>query len=261
LTTPPKLAILEASTFTLKMKQLQPNSLRLMALGLLVAVCGQSQVLTQLSPAIAVEASDQNVASSIGLEKLESVSPAAAKNIASIMIGPAIDCDGDGKQNDARIDDDGDGIPDRCLLGSQTGNSEAQEMQVERRTEPVSAEVIRSEWKAMQKQLEDCTVARRTDKSMTYSLCRRNDGQIVQVAEALTEFGDGLGYWLRGEQIRAVQFFHSGEVWFFQNGRLQAILADGTPSQVKTSFSQDELNHARLLVPNGHRKILQRFGL
>ncbi|MGB5962660.1 MAG: hypothetical protein WBG73_18620 [Coleofasciculaceae cyanobacterium] len=235
------------------MKQLQPNSLRLMALGLLVSVCGQLPVLTQASPAIAVEAFHQNVASPIGLEKTE--------KIASTMIGPAIDCDGDGKQNDARIDDDGDGIPDRCLLGSQAGNSQAQEIQVERRTEPVSAEVIRSEWKAMQKQLEECTIARRTDKSMTYSLCRRNNGQILQVSEALTEFGDGLGYWLRGDQIRAVQFFHSGEVWFFQNGRLQAILTDGVPSQVQTSFSPQELNQARLLVPNGHRKILQRFGL
>jgi hypothetical protein len=236
------------------MKQLQPNFLRLMALGLLLSVCGQSQVLTQASPAIAVEAAHKNVASPIGLEK--------AEKVASTMIGPAIDCDGDGKQNDARIDDDGDGIPDRCLMGSQAGNSKAQETQVERnRTEPISAEVIRSEWKAMQKQLEDCTIARRTDKSMTYSLCTRNDGQIVRVAESLTEAGDGLGYWLRGDQIRAVQFFHSGEVWFFQNGRLQAILADGTPSQVQTSFSQEELNHASLLVPNGHRKILQRFGL
>lgn len=244
------------------MKQLQPNSLRLMALGLLVAVCSPWQVLTQLSPAIAVEASNYNVFSSTGLEKPEIVSFSPVKNIASTMIGPAIDCDGDGKQNDARIDDDGDGIPDRCLLGSQAGNSTAQEMQVERnRTESVSAEVIRSEWKAMQKQLEDCTVTRKTDKSMTYSLSRRKDGQIVQVAEALTEIGDGLGYWLRGDQIRAVQFFHSGEVWFFQNGRLQAILAEGMPSQVQTSFSQEELNHARLLVPNGHRKILQRFGL
>ncbi len=230
------------------MKQLQPNSPRLMALGLLVGVWGQSQVLTQLSPAIAVEASQT------GLRK--------AEKIASTMIGPAIDCDGDGKQNDARIDDDSDGIPDRCLLGSHSVNSKPQEMQVKRnRTEPISAEVIRSEWKAMQKQLEDCMIARRTDKSMTYSLCTRTDGQIVQVTEALTEVGDGLGYWLRGDQIRAVQFFHSGEVWFFQNGRLQAILVDATPSQVKTSFGKEELNHAELLVPNGHRKILQRFGL
>lgn len=231
------------------MKQLQPNSLRLMALGLLVAVWGQSQVFTQLSPAIAVEASQTEFRK--------------AEKIASTMIGPAIDCDGDGKQNDARIDDDGDGIPDRCLLGSQTGNSKPQEMQVEgRQIKPASIDVmLPAEWKAMQKQLEDCTVTRKTDKAMTYSLCRRNDGQIVQVAESLTEFGDGLGYWLRGEQIRAVQLLHYGEVWFFQNGRLQAILTDGNPSQVKTSFSQDELNHASLLVPNGHRKILQRFGL
>ena len=32
------------------------------------------------------------------------------------QIGQAIDCDRDGQQDDIRIDDNGDGIPDRCLL-------------------------------------------------------------------------------------------------------------------------------------------------
>ena len=32
------------------------------------------------------------------------------------QIGQAIDCDRDGQQDDIRRDDDGDGIPDRCLV-------------------------------------------------------------------------------------------------------------------------------------------------
>ncbi len=32
-------------------------------------------------------------------------------------IGPAMDCDRDGKSDDSRIDYDGDGIPDDCLIG------------------------------------------------------------------------------------------------------------------------------------------------
>lgn len=35
------------------------------------------------------------------------------------LIGPAIDCDGDGISNDSRIDFDGDGIPDECIEGRE----------------------------------------------------------------------------------------------------------------------------------------------
>lgn len=35
------------------------------------------------------------------------------------LIGPAIDCDGDGLSDDSRIDFDGDGVPDECVEGRE----------------------------------------------------------------------------------------------------------------------------------------------
>ncbi len=52
------------------------------------------------------------------------------------MIGPAIDCDGDGISNDSRIDFDGDGIPDECIEGSE----EVPEPPFEQTYEPASEE-------------------------------------------------------------------------------------------------------------------------
>jgi hypothetical protein len=34
-----------------------------------------------------------------------------------VQIGPAIDCDNDGKADDARMDYNGDGVPDDCVIG------------------------------------------------------------------------------------------------------------------------------------------------
>ncbi|NJM98866.1 MAG: hypothetical protein HC800_18450 [Phormidesmis sp. RL_2_1] len=34
-------------------------------------------------------------------------------------VGPAIDCDGDGFNNDSRVDFDNDGVPDECITGRE----------------------------------------------------------------------------------------------------------------------------------------------
>lgn len=225
-----------------------------MALGILMGFGSQSQVLMHPNSAIAVEAVHKNLASAIASTKLKTPTTSIATGT---QIGPAIDCDGDGRQNDARIDYDGDGIPDQCLIGNQAINSKLPESQsIESATVRIPVE-----WQAMQKQLEACKVLRKTEKLVVYSVWVCKNGQVAKTAEAQAEVGDGLGYWLRGDQIRAVQFFHTGEVWFFQNGRLEAILSGDTPSQVKMTFSQEELAYSRKLVPDGHLEILQVFGM
>ena len=145
-------------------------------------------------------------------------------------------------------------IPDDCLIGSPANNSKSPAINLP------DAAVIRSQWQAMQKEIEACQVSRKTEKYTVYSLWVCKDGQVAKAAASLAEIGDGLGYWLRDGKIRAVQFFHTGEVWFVQNGQLEAILTESISAQVKTTFSQDELDHVKRLVPDGHLKILQVFG-
>ena len=59
--------------------------------------------------------------SAIGVAFDAIVSPAAIATEAEQgeVIGPALDCDGDGLRDESRIDFDGDGIPDECVTGTE----------------------------------------------------------------------------------------------------------------------------------------------
>jgi hypothetical protein len=161
---------------------------------------------------------------------------------ASRQIGPAIDCDRDGQQDDIRMDDNGDGIPDRCLLNQ---------------IKPaMNREYYDRELKQLQAQ--PCQKATKTVKNISYIMCSTNGGKtIVSASEALVEVGDGVGFWLKGDRVRAIVFFGSGEVVFFNRGVLEAQMSD---KEVTTVFTADERQQFERLEKDGVRRILQIFG-
>ncbi|MGL5065888.1 MAG: hypothetical protein ACRC62_38460 [Microcoleus sp.] len=162
----------------------------------------------------------------------------------STQIGPAIDCDRDGQQDDLRMDDDGDEIPDRCLLNQ---------------IEPLmNWENYDRELKELQAQ--PCEKATKIVKNVSYMMCSVNGGSkiIISASEALMEVGDGVGYWLKGNRVRAIVFFGSGEVVFFNRGVLEAQMSD--KREVTTVFTADERQRFERLERNGVKKILQVFG-
>jgi hypothetical protein len=119
------------------------------------------------------------------------------------QIGPAIDCDRDGQQDDIRMDDNGDGIPDRCLLNQ------------------IRPAMNRENYDRELKQLQaqPCEKAQKIIKNISYMVCSTNGGKtIVSASEALIELGDGVGLWLKGDRVRAIVFFGTGEVVFFNRG-------------------------------------------
>jgi hypothetical protein len=161
----------------------------------------------------------------------------------STQIGPAIDCDRDGQQDDIRMDDGGDGIPDRCLLNQ---------------IKPaMNRENYDRELKELQAQ--PCQKATKTVKNISYMVCSTNGGKtIVSASEALVEVGDGVGFWLKGDRVRAIVFFGSGEIVFFNRGVLEAQMSD--KREVTTVFTADERQQFEGLERNGVKKILQVFG-
>ncbi|WP_293349978.1 MULTISPECIES: hypothetical protein [unclassified Microcoleus] len=160
----------------------------------------------------------------------------------SRQIGPAIDCDRDGQQDDIRMDDDGDGIPDRCLLNQ---------------IKPVmNRENYDRELKQLQAQ--PCQKATKTVKNVSYIMCSTNAGKtVVSASEALVEVGDGVGFWLKGDRVRAIVFFGTGEVVFFNRGVLEAQMSD---KEVTTVFTADERQQFERLEKAGVQRILQVFG-
>ncbi|TAG93511.1 MAG: hypothetical protein EAZ19_15835 [Oscillatoriales cyanobacterium] len=160
----------------------------------------------------------------------------------SRQIGPAIDCDRDGQQDDIRMDDDGDGIPDRCLLNQikPVMNRENYDLELK------------------QLQAQPCQKATKTVKNISYIMCSTNGGKtIVSASEALVEVGDGVGFWLKGDRVRAIVFFGTGEVVFFNRGVLEAQMSD---KEVTTVFTADERQQFERLEKNGVQRILQVFG-
>jgi hypothetical protein len=159
------------------------------------------------------------------------------------QIGQAMDCDRDGQQDDIRMDDDGDGIPDRCLLNQ---------------IKPI---LNRANYTQELKQLQaqPCEKIQKTIKNVSYMMCSAKGGKtIVSASEALMEVGDGVGFWLKGDRVRAIVFFGSGEVVFFNRGVLEAQMSD--KGQVTTVFTADQRQQFERLEKDGVQRILQKFG-
>ncbi|WP_293146319.1 MULTISPECIES: hypothetical protein [unclassified Microcoleus] len=160
----------------------------------------------------------------------------------SRQIGPAIDCDSDGQQDDIRMDDDGDGIPDRCLLNQ------------------IKPALNRENYDRELKQLQaqSCQKATKIVKNMSYIMCSTNGGKtVVSASEAIVEVGDGVGFWLKSDRVRAIVFFGTGEVVFFNRGVLEAQMSD---KEVTTVFTADERQQFERLEKAGVQRILQVFG-
>lgn len=160
----------------------------------------------------------------------------------SRQIGQIGDCTQDG-QDGIRMDDNGDGIPDRCLVSQ---------------IKPV---MNRANYDRELKQLQaqPCQKATRIVKNVSYIICSTNGGKtIVSASEALMEVGDGVGYWFKGDRVRAIVFFGSGEVVFFNRGVLEAQMSD--KGGVSTVFTADERRHFERLERDGVQKILKIFG-
>ncbi len=163
----------------------------------------------------------------------------------SRQIGQAIDCDRDGQQDDIRMDDDGDGIPDRCLLNQ---------------IKPVmNRENYERELKQLQAQ--PCQKTTKIVKNISYQICSINGGSkiIISASEALLELGDGVGFWLKGDRVRAIVFFGTGDFVFFNRGVLEAQMSD--KRGVTTVFTADERQHFQRLEKDGVQRILQKFGM
>lgn len=110
-----------------------------------------------------------------------------------------------------------------------------------------------------QLQAQPCQKATKIVKNVSYIMYSTNGGKtIVSASEALMEVGDGVGFWLKGDRVRAIVFFGSGEVVFFNRGVLEAQISD--KGGVSTVFTADERGQFERLEKDGVQKILQVFG-
>ncbi|MBD2456202.1 hypothetical protein H6G80_19255 [Nostoc sp. FACHB-87] len=165
----------------------------------------------------------------------------------SKIIGGAIDCDNDGRQNDSRIDDDGDGIPDRCEIGhSATAKQEID----------TPKQLFEKLMQSLTEMTEGCEDKTKVKAGVVYRICTINN-EPVTASEALLEVGDGVGFWFRNNKVIAIRYFHSGETLFFDDEQLIAKFSDD--EKLQSEFSDEERREAENLAQSGYQNIFQVF--
>ncbi|OCQ99826.1 hypothetical protein BCD64_01710 [Nostoc sp. MBR 210] len=167
----------------------------------------------------------------------------------SKIIGGAIDCDNDGRQNDSRIDDDGDGIPDRCVI--DTSATAKQEI-----NQDTPKQLFEKLMHSLTEMTEGCDETTKVKAGVVYRICTINN-KPVTASEALLEVGDGVGFWFRNNKVIAIRYFHSGETLFFDDEELIAKFSDD--EELQSEFSDEERREAANLAQSGYQNIFQVF--
>lgn len=167
------------------------------------------------------------------------------------IIGSA-SCDGDGMENDVRVDYNGDGMPDECV----TANLKIDHPIIDEN----SFQTVNS---SLQSLAKGCSESKKTQGNIVKSICKK-DGEIVKASESHAELGDGIGYWFYENRVVAVQRFHTGETFiFYRNGQLSSKFADnfktGKTEKI-TNFNNEQIQEADTLI-SGYQGILQAFGV
>ncbi|MFB2924298.1 MULTISPECIES: hypothetical protein [Aerosakkonema] len=126
------------------------------------------------------------------------------------------------------------------------------------RIEPATDEAFyNAQVQQLEEMTEGCQEKKKTQGNITYQICTIN-GKPVQASEALTEAGDGLGFWFQNNKVRAIRFFHNGDLAIFdENGRLQVRFYDG--NEMQTDFTETERKELEATAKNGYRDIFAVF--
>ncbi|ALF51801.1 hypothetical protein ACX27_01375 [Nostoc piscinale CENA21] len=167
----------------------------------------------------------------------------------SKIIGGAIDCDNNGRQNDSRIDDDGDGIPDRCVIDhSATAKQEIHQ--------DTPKQLFEKLMQSLTDMTEGCDETTKVKAGVVYRICTINN-EPVTASEALLEVGDGVGFWFKNKKVVAIQYFHSGETLFFDDEQLIAKFFHN--EELQSEFADEERREAENLAQSGYQTIFQVF--
>jgi hypothetical protein len=219
----------------------------LTTLAMLCVGCQKFQT-SQPSSAVAVAANTAN--SQSVYKRSQTTLPDSEKS--GTVIGHAIDCDNDGRDNDYRIDYDADGIPDECISSDDDSLTIAIDT-------TNSQSLFDARIKLLDELTAGCTENSKVEGNITYNICTTN-GQPVKAAEFLTELGDGLSIWFEYGKVKAILRTHSGEMFFFNNGKLELKFEDyGT--QVVANFSLEERSEYEELALTAYQRIFQVFDI
>ncbi|MGD1912170.1 MAG: hypothetical protein ACFB2X_15320 [Rivularia sp. (in: cyanobacteria)] len=169
------------------------------------------------------------------------------------LIGAAFDCDNDGQADDSRIDYDGDGIPDDCLV--------VDEDEIEPIIDESSYETVMNSLNLLS---GDCKETEKIQGNIKYTICKLG-GKPVKASESHNELGDGIGFWFLEGRVIAAQRFHNGELFVFDyDGKLSSMFAENQKTgkiEKLASIPDEDRKSAEKYLYNGYQNIFKVFNL
>ncbi|MEM9928003.1 MAG: hypothetical protein AAF915_30505 [Cyanobacteria bacterium P01_D01_bin.50] len=169
------------------------------------------------------------------------------------LIGPAFDCDNDGQADDSRIDYDGDGIPDDCLVNNED--------EIEPMIDESSYETVMNSLNLLS---GDCKETEKIQGNIKYTICKLG-GKPVKASESHAELGDGIGFWFLEGRVIAAQRFHNGELFVFDyDGKLSSMFAENQKTgkiEKLASIPDEDRKSAEKYLYNGYQNIFKVFNL
>lgn len=221
----------------------------LIFLGMVLGACQKSEISAQPIPAGVSVTSPPTELPTVAASTTTAQPQKKSAQKSGTVIGQPIDCDNDGQDNDFRIDYDGDGIPDDCIIGEDSL------LNIENTNSQASYE---QSMKSLEQMTQGCEEKTQINGDITYSVCTLNR-QPVKASEFLTELGDGLSIWFENGQVKAVQRTHNGETFFFDQGKL-TVKFDEYGSERRVTVSTQERSEAEELAKTAYQGIFQVFG-
>ena len=166
-----------------------------------------------------------NDANTTQTKQSKPVTSKPGKSKTGTIIGPAFDCDNDGQADDSRVDYDGDGIPDECVIGD--GKL------------PIQAQIDLSSHQNvvayLDKLTKNCQETEKIQKYTKYVVCTIN-GKPVKASESNVELGDGLAYWFENGKVRAIKVLHNEDLFIFdeKDNLAGVFFYDSNSNKMKT---------------------------
>jgi hypothetical protein len=105
---------------------------------------------------------------------------------------------------------------------------------------------------------EGCVEQKKEVKGITYQLCRIN-GKVVSTSEAISEAGDGIGYWFEKGKVVAVRYFHDGTLVTFTGSKVKTIYDDSNNRfETPSAAARKQFETA---AASGYKSIFKVFGI
>ena len=165
------------------------------------------------------------------------------------IIGSAT-CDDDGLENDVRVDFDGDGRADKCVVANLKMESLV-----------VDDSSVENVSKSLESITKGCKRTQKNQNNTTYVICKKGN-RIVSASEYIGEADAGLNFWFAPDgRVEAVRSLANGELFVFDiNGKLKSSF-NVYESKVITNISAEERKNVEENMYPSYKKIFEVFNL